>query len=123
MLNTLRGSKFTLDAGAIVAAVATGGQHWALDFVLVPLAASVTHQLVELLGKQYVDAQREFTRNRQQALVSQYLSAPLAEWLAQWPATGGSAYERLHTTLRRLPQAIRQLDDEVTRQVHGAAVV
>ncbi len=123
VLNTLRGSKFTLDAGAIVAAVATGGQHWALDFVLVPLAASVTHQLVELLGKQYVDAQREFTRNRQQALVSQYLSAPLAEWLAQWPATGGSAYERLHTTLRRLPQAIRQLDDEVTRQVHGAAVV
>jgi hypothetical protein len=122
VLNTLRGSKFTLDAGAIVAAVATGGQHWALDFVLVPLAASVTHQLVELLGKQYVDAQREFTRNRQQALVSQYLSAPLAEWLAQWPATGGSAYERLHTTLRRLPQAIRQLDDEVTRHVNGAIV-
>ncbi len=119
VLNTLRGSKFTLDAGAIVAAVATGGQHWALDFVLVPLAASITHQLVEVLGKQYVDNQREFTRNRQQALVSQYLSAPLAEWLAQWPATGGSAYERLHVTLRRLPQVIRQLDEAVTKGIGG----
>ena len=29
------------------------------DVVLVPLAASITHQLVELLGRSYVDNQRE----------------------------------------------------------------
>jgi hypothetical protein len=121
VLNTLRGGKFTVDMAAILAAVATGGTaHWPLDFVLVPLAASITHQLVELLGKQYVDNQREHTRNRQQALVAQYLSGPLAEWLAQWPATGGSAFERLHQTLRRIPGAVRQLDAVVTEKLQGA---
>jgi hypothetical protein len=117
ILNTLRGGKLTLDLAAITAAVATGGSHWPLDFILVPLAASITHQLVELMGKQYVDNQREHTRNRQQALVTQFLSGPLAEWLAQWPATGGSAYERLHQALHRLPQTIRQLEAEVRQNV------
>jgi hypothetical protein len=117
VLNTLRGGKLTFDVAAIVGAVATGGHNWALDFLLVPLAASITHQLVELLGKQYVDSQREYTRGRQQALVSQYLSGPLAEWLAQWPATGGSAYERLHLALRRVPAAIQQLDAVITEKL------
>jgi hypothetical protein len=110
VLNTLRGGKFTFDMAAVVAAVVTGGAHWPLDFLLVPLAAAITHQLVELLGKQYVDSQREQTRNRQQALVTQYLSEPLADWLIQWPATGGSAYERLNLALRRIPASVRQLD-------------
>jgi hypothetical protein len=120
VLNTLRGGKLTLDMAAIVAAVATGGVHWPLDFILVPLAASVTHQLVELMGKQYVDNQREYTRNRQQALVAQYLSGPLAEWLAQWPATGGSAFERLHLILGRVPQVIREFDTAVTQKMANA---
>jgi len=119
MLNTLRGGKLTLDLAAVAAAVATGGSHWPLDFVLVPLYASITHQLVELMGKQYVDNQREVARNRQQTLVVQHLSGPLAEWLSQWPATGGSAYERLHQTLRRLPQTIRQLDAELAKKWDG----
>jgi hypothetical protein len=119
LLNTLRGSKLALDvagiAGAVVAG-ATGGfiLNWH-DFILVPLAAAVTHQLVELLGKGYVDTQREQARARQQALVSHYISGPLAEWLSQWPATGGSAYERLNLALRRIPQAVKQLDEAVTQ--------
>jgi hypothetical protein len=121
VLNTLRGGKFTFDMAAIVGAVATGGAHWPLDFVLVPLAASITHQLVELLGKQYVDLQREQARDRQQALVSQFLSGPLAEWLIQWPATGGSAYERLNLALRRIPAAVQQLEAAVTRAAAPAA--
>src|SRR5437764_14907171 len=97
-----------------MAAVVSGGvAHWPLDFVLVPLAASTTHQLVELLGSQYVETQRENARDRQQALLTQYISGPLAEWLAQWPATGGSSYERLHLALRRIPPALRQLDTAV----------
>jgi hypothetical protein len=116
VLNALRGGKLTFDLAAVVGAVATGGiAHWPLDIVLVPLAASMTHQLVELLGKQYVDSQREQARYRQQALVSQYLSGPLAEWLAQWPATGGSAYERLHLALRRIPVALQRLDAAVAQ--------
>jgi hypothetical protein len=113
-LNTLRGSKFALDVAGIVGAVVTAGQHWALDLVLVPLAAAVTQQLVEWLGQQYVDNQREATRNRQQALATQYISLPMAEWLAQWPATGGSAYERLQLALKRIPGAVQALNTAVS---------
>jgi hypothetical protein len=112
-LNTLRGLKLTIDLGAIGGAVVTAGHNFVLDFLLVPLAASVTHQLVELLGKQYVDNQREMARQRQAALVSQYISAPLADWLIEWPATGGSTFERLQLALRRIPPAVEQLHAEV----------
>jgi hypothetical protein len=115
-LNALRGFKFTFEAAAVGVTLAAGGINW-FDVVLVPLAASFSHQLVELLGKQYVDGEREHARMRQQALVSQYLSGPLAEWLAQWPATGGSAYERLHLALRRIPTSIGQLDRALTERL------
>lgn len=112
VLNTLRGGKFAMDVAAITAAVAAGGVNWH-DFILVPLAASLTQQLVELLGRGYVDSQRELARNRQEALVMQHLSGPLAEWLSHWPATGGSAFERLQQVLRRIPVAVHQLDAAV----------
>ena len=110
--NVMRGLKFTLDAGAIGLTVAAGGIAWH-DLILVPLAASITHQLVELLGKQYVDNQRDLARKRQQMLVTQYLSGPLSEWLTQWPASGGSTYERLQLALRRIPTAVKQLEAAV----------
>lgn len=115
-LNTLRGTKFALDVAAISGAVIAGGINvW--DIVLVPLAASVTQQLVELLGKQYVDSQRERARLRQQALATQYLSGPLAEWLAQWPASGGSEFERLHLALRRIPASLQNLSAAVREKM------
>jgi hypothetical protein len=117
LLNSLRGGKLALDAAAIGGTLAAGiGWH---DIILVPLVASLTHQLVELLGKQVIDAQREMTRQRQHALLKQYLSGPLAEWLAQWPATGGSSFERLQLALRRIPPAIAQLDERVQSLVIG----
>jgi hypothetical protein len=112
VLNTLRGSKFALDAAVIAGTLAAGGITWH-DFILVPLVASLTHQLVELLGRQVVETQREQTRERQQALMKENLSAPLAEWLAQWPATGGSSFERLQLALRRIPAAVAELDARV----------
>jgi hypothetical protein len=117
-LNTLRGTKFALEVGAITGTIIAGGLNlW--DIILVPLAASVTHQLVELLGRQYVDNLREQARSRQQALVTRLVSAPLAEWLAQWPATGGSTYERLQLALRRIPAGIQQLDAAVRKAGAG----
>jgi 50S ribosome-binding GTPase len=111
LLNSLRGSKFALDAVAIGAMVATmGWAHVWFDFIMVPLAASVTQWLVEFMGQQYVDSQREQTRRRMQLLMVQSLSAPLAEWLTRWPATGGSSFERLQLTLRRIPDNVRQID-------------
>ena len=109
-LNTLRGSKFILDAGAIGATVVTLGHNILLDCVLVPLVASVTQWLVEFFGQQYVDGQREQTRQRMQLLMVQTLSAPLAEWLAHWPATGGSSFERLQLALRRIPVNVQHID-------------
>jgi hypothetical protein len=112
VLNTLRGSKFALDVAAVGGTLAAGGITWH-DFILVPLVASLTHQLVELLGRQVVEVQREQTRERQRLLMKQHLSAPLAEWLTQWPATGGSDFERLQLALRRIPEAIVQLEARV----------
>jgi hypothetical protein len=115
-LNTLRSAKFTMEIGAIVgsvAAVASLGTMYWLNIVLIPLAASVTNHLIELLGQKYVDSQREAARTRQQALVTKHLSAPLADWLTQWPATGGSTYERLQLILQRWPSNVQQLESAV----------
>ena len=57
---SLRGGKFALDVAAVAGSVAAGGIGWQ-DFIIAPLVASLTHQLVELLGWQVVDAQREQT--------------------------------------------------------------
>jgi hypothetical protein len=118
MLNSLRTGKFALDVAAIAGTIAAGPTLW--DFVLVPLIASLTHQLVELLGYQVVESQREATRQRQQALMVQHLSTPLSEWLAAWPATGGSTYERLQLALRRIPPAVQQLEQQVRIKYEGA---
>ena len=88
---------YRVDAGRSRAAGGTG------------LGLAISKQLVELMGKSYVDTQRELTRQRQGVLMCQYISAPLSEWLAQWPATGGSAFERLQLALRRIPENVRQL--------------
>ncbi len=122
MLSALRGSKLALDVAAVAGTFAAGGIS-VNDIWLVPLVASLTHQLVELLGRQVVDAQREQTRERQKALLQQYLSEPLAEWLTQWPASGGSSFERLQLALRRIPDAVRDLDTLVRKAEAPAASV
>lgn len=113
LLNTLRGSKLALDAASIGGVVLAGGLNvW--DVVLIPLAASVSQYLVEYLGSQYVEQQREETRNRQEELMKENVSKPLAEWLTNWPSTGGSTYERLHQALKRIPGNLQELNDLVT---------
>jgi hypothetical protein len=119
MLSTLRGGKLALDIAAMSGAILTGGIGVS-DLILVPLAASVSHQLVEWLGAQYVENQREQTRARQEDLVKQHVSGPMAEWLTQWPASGGSQYERLQLSLTRIPSAIMQLDGQVTEALKKA---
>ena len=68
-----------------------------------------------------IDNEREQIRSRQQLLLTQYVSGPLAEWLAQWPATGGSTLERLQLALRRVPAAVRQLDIAVSQAITTGA--
>ena len=111
-LNSLRVTKFALDAAAISGTLLAGGLNvW--DIVLVPLVATLTHKLVEFLGQQVVDSEREATRQRQAGIMRHYLSQPLAEWLVAWPASGGSPFERLQGALTRLPGNIEELHRRV----------
>jgi hypothetical protein len=119
LLNSLRLSKLGLDAALIGGTVATAGLLSLWNVVLVPAAASLSQMLVELCGKGYVDAQREQTRRRQQLLMTQTLSGPMAEWLVRWPATGGSEFERLQQVLRRIPANIQQLDARARAVLRG----
>jgi len=108
LLNTMRGSKLAMDVAAISTALVAGGINpW--DILLVPLAASATHQLVELMGATYVNNQRESARQAQMGLMQTQIAQPVGTWLANWPATGGSTFERLQLALRRVPEALQQL--------------
>jgi hypothetical protein len=121
LLNTLRGSKLALDAASIGGVVLAGGLSvW--DVVLIPLAASVSQYLVEYLGAQYVEQQREETRSRQEMLMKENLSQPLGEWLTNWPSTGGSTYERLHQALKRIPGNLQELNEMVTSALNQSGV-
>lgn len=119
-LNSFRGTKFTMEVTAITASVTailwSGGiaaPAVIAALVAAPLSASVVQMLAEYFGKQYVDFHRDQTRERQQALVTQHLSAPLADWLTNWPSSGGSAYERLRQILERFPDNLRKLEAAV----------
>jgi ethanolamine utilization protein EutP (predicted NTPase) len=108
ILAFLRGGKFLLDIIAIVLAFWAGGWDWP-TLIYIPLFVSIAHQLVELAVRQYVEQRRSAIRTRKMTIVSQAVSGPMAEWLTKWPATGGSAYEKLQGALRRVPETISQL--------------
>jgi hypothetical protein len=107
-LAILRGGNLLLDIVAIGLAIWVGGFYW-WTLLLIPLFVSIAHQVVELIAWQYVESKRAKVRNRKMAMVEQTISRPLADWLAEWPATGGSAYEKLQGALRRIPESIDQL--------------
>jgi hypothetical protein len=113
-LKALRGGKLAFDVAAIGACVVLGGINWH-DFILVPLAASVSQQLVEWAGAGYVEAQKEKARQRQLELVAANLSRPLEGWLEHWPAAAGSSYERLKTAVRRVPESLARIEEALPR--------
>jgi hypothetical protein len=108
VLAMLRGGKLVLDLLAIGLAFWAGGLDWP-TVIYIFLFVSAAHQVVELFVRQYVEGRRSAIRKRKTATVSQAVSGPLADWLARWPATGGSAYEKLQGALRRVPDTIARL--------------
>jgi|SRR5262245_1146845 len=107
-LAILRAGKLLLDVAAIILAIWAGGWDWP-TLIYIPLFVSAAHQVVELGVRQYVEGKRSAIRTRKMAIVTQTISTPLAEWLSRWPATGGSAYEKLQGALRRVPETIAHL--------------
>jgi hypothetical protein len=108
-----------LDGAAIGLGIWAGGLAWP-SLIFVPVFASLSHQIVEIIVWQYVDQKRSVTRARKEQLVDQIIGNPEAEWLAQWPATGGSAYERLQLTLHRVPEAIKALNIDAEKRLRDA---
>jgi len=113
LLYSLRGGKLAADAAVVGAAVFfTWPPGWML-LLLIPLGVSATHQTAELAARGAAEAARLKVRSHREALVSETLTAPLAVWLAGWPATGGSAFEKLQAVLGRVPKLIAQLEERV----------
>ena len=112
----LRGVKLAADA-AVIAVILyfTWVPSW-YQLLLIPLGVSATHQLAELLVRGAAETARGRVRQQREALVSASLSGPLAAWLDDWPATGGTSFEKLQQVLQRAPALIRQLDEAVAAE-------
>jgi hypothetical protein len=116
LLYGLRGGKFAVDLFVVGSVLYfTWPPGWSL--LLIPLGVSATHQATELAVRGVVEKARTRVRNQREDLVSSALTTPLAAWMAQWPATGGSSIEKLQEVLRRVPESILQLEERVRAKV------
>ena len=114
LLYTLRGGKLLVDVLAVFAVLYfTWVPSW-YHLLLLPIAVSVTHQITELLARGAAETARARVRNQREHLVETALTHPLAQWLGEWPATGGSSFEKLQQVLQRVPDEIRKMTDRVT---------
>jgi hypothetical protein len=118
LLYTLRGGKFAADLaviGGVIYLAWAGGSAWYL--LLAPLGVSATHQFAELVTRGVAEGARHRVRSHREQLVTTSLTAPLAAWLAAWPTTGGTSFEKLQQVLRRVPDLIRQMEERVSAKV------
>jgi hypothetical protein len=113
LLHSIRIGKFVLDLLVIGLIVyLTWVPSW-YHLLLILVAVSLTHQTAEFVVRGVVEAARMRVRRQRDGLVTSTLSAPLASWLSEWPATGGSAIEKLQQVIHRVPETIRGLEERV----------
>ena len=113
LLGTLRVAKVVADVFVVLLVFYyTWFPSW-YHLLLIPLGVSFTHQVAELLARGAAEATRARVRHQREALVASTLTDPLAARLSEWPATGGSSFERLQQVLRQVPALIRQLEERV----------
>ncbi len=122
LLNTLRVGKVGADVTAVAVVLWATWVPSVYELLLLPLGVSVTQQGSELAVRAAVESARSRVRDRRLTLVNESLTGPVAEWLADWPATGGSSFERLQQVLRRVPLTIRKLEEAVEARAGDAAV-
>jgi hypothetical protein len=105
----------SLDLAAIAAVIwATVGPYWAwYHLLLIPLAASVTRQGVELIVMQAVDAGKNQIREHRETLLTEKLSGPIATWLTDRPLAAVTSLSRLREVMTRVPASTRELANRV----------
>ncbi|MGL6076653.1 MAG: GTPase domain-containing protein [Fimbriiglobus sp.] len=109
LLNTVRILVVAFDIAMIVILI-----YWLwipslYQLLLIPLAVSLTRQVVEWGVRQVIEFQRSQVRNRRMALVRDKLSQPLGKRLIDWPSSGGTTLQKLQQVLQRIPETIRDL--------------
>ncbi len=109
VLGLLRFGVVGLDLAAVGLTVYLTWVPGVYQLLLIPLAVSLSRQLVEWGVRAAVEGGRTRLRNQRETLVAAHLSGPLAAWLADRPTTGGSALETLQRVLVQVPDAIRSL--------------
>jgi len=122
LLASLRVGKILLDLAAIGLGLWVGGLTW-VSLITIPVIVSAVHQIVELVAWQYVEQRRSHIRGRKEALVKNSLAVSIGEWLTAWPATGGSTYERLQSTLQRVPDMIRSVSTLAEERVRNQSAL
>ena len=119
-LYPLRVGKLAADlvviGGVIYLAVSAGSWFYLL---LMPLGVSATHQVAELAVRGAAETARSRVRRQRETLVANALTQPVAAWLAEWPATGGTSFEKLQQVLHRVPATIRQLEERVAAKLRA----
>ncbi|MCI0701518.1 MAG: hypothetical protein L0241_10590, partial [Planctomycetia bacterium] len=117
LLYTLRGGKFAGDLIIIGSVLYFTWVPFWYELLLIPLGVSATHQFTELCTRGVAEGARNRVRSHRESLVTSSLTTPLASWLAEWPTTGGTSFEKLQQVLRRVPDLIRQMDERVKAKV------
>jgi len=117
VLTSFRVGKAGLDVAVLGTIVAVSWPPSAWLLLTLPLGVSATHQVEEFVVHSTVEAARTKVRHSREALISEALTNPLSLWLSEWPASGGTSYERLHQVLKRVPETIRSLDVTVNQKL------
>ncbi len=109
LLSILRGAKLAIDVLAVVLVLVFTWppSWWVILFVI--LAVALTHQVVEFVVRAVVERARTKVRNHRTRPAQRILCGPMATWLADVPATGGTSLERLRQVLARVPALTREL--------------
>jgi GTPase SAR1 family protein len=109
LLTGLRIAKVAADATVVIAVFwYTWFPSW-YHLLLIPLGISATHQIAELIARAAAEATRARVRRQREHLVAAKIADPIEKVLADWPATGGTAFARLQHVLSNVPRLIRQL--------------
>jgi 50S ribosome-binding GTPase len=114
LLAGLRYGKVAVDCAAVAALVWwTWIPNW-YHLLLLPVAAAASQTVAELAIRWRVETVRSSARRQRESLLREQIAAPLAQWLDDVPASGGTSVERLQQVLRRVPENLQALATTVT---------